>query len=131
MSVNHSGRLAYGAVPFWLALSFPGMFLAFIAGPFLPRLVGNYLFFAPQYLFAFSQAYEISGSVHGHFFAPGTAGFFCAALWLVVTIGYGRIARSWPIGRTIWLALAVVLAVVCAVNLGFFAFGYRIGLDGP
>ena len=131
MSKQRSGRIAFGVIPLWLIVSVPLAFLAFFASPFIPRLLGLYVFFAPQYLFSFSHVVAATRSGYEPLFAPGASIFFNVALWLLVTIGYGRIARQWPVGRTIWLGLAVVLAVTLLVHLGFSAFGYRVQLDGP
>ena len=131
MSKHRSGLLAFGAVPFWLATSVPLAFLAFFSSPFLPRLLSLYLFFAPQYLFSFSQVVTPVEGGYAPLFQPGVATAVCTALWLAVTTAYGFLARNWPIGRTLALGLAAVLAVAFLTHLGFSALGYSVQLDGP
>jgi lysylphosphatidylglycerol synthetase-like protein (DUF2156 family) len=131
MSKHRSGLLAFGAIPIWLALSIPLAFLAFFASPYIPRRLGLYLFFAPQYLFSFSQVVTPIEGGYASLFQPGVATAICILLWLAVTVAYGTVARSWPIGRTLMLGLVAVLAVALLTHFRFSALGYSIQLDGP
>ena len=131
MGKNHSGLLAFGAIPLWLALSVPLALLAVFANPLIPRLLGFYLFFGPQFLFSFSQVVTPVPGGYAPLFQPWVAAVVCAALWLAVTIAYGCAARNWPTRRTLMLGLVVVLAVAFLTHFGFSAFGYRVQLDGP
>jgi RsiW-degrading membrane proteinase PrsW (M82 family) len=131
MSDQSSSRLSYAAVPLWLALSIALPFIAIAAHRILPRMIGNFAFFAPQYLFSFSQVVKPSGYGYSPLFPQPGATIFCASLWLVTTVVYGLIAKRWPRRRFFWLAPIAIIVVSVLVHAGFSGFGYTLQLDGP
>ena len=122
--------LGLAAVPIWLAASIPLAILTLIVP--LPNLVGNFIFFAPQYLFEFVRVVRPEGGYgFDHLFPDGTAGFACAVLWLTVAIGHAAITRRWKLSHAFAAGLVVVVAATVLAHLTFAAFGYAVQLDGP
>lgn len=130
MSEQSRTRVSYAAVPLWLMLSLASPWIAMAAHGLLPRVIGNLVFFAPQYLFAFSQVVKPIGYAYAPLFSQTGAALFGVALWLVTSIAYGLVARRWPRHRSFWLAPLVIIIVSVFVHLGFSAFGYTVQLDG-
>jgi hypothetical protein len=131
MSDQSSSRLSYAAIPLWLVLSITLPFIAMAAHRILPRVISNFTFFAPQYLFSFSQVVKPTGYAYEPLFSQVGATLFGISLWLVTTIAYGLIAKRWPRRRAFWFAPVVIIAVSALVHVGFSTFGYALQLDGP
>jgi hypothetical protein len=131
MPEQSSNRLSYAAIPLWLMLSIALPFITMAAHRILPRVIGNFTFFAPQYLFSFSQVVRPTGYAYTPLFSQAGAAIFGIFLWLVTTVVYGLIARLWPRRRSFLLAPVVIIVVSVIVHVGFSAFGYTLQLDGP
>ncbi|GGA88226.1 hypothetical protein GCM10011521_28250 [Arenimonas soli] len=131
MSSTSRTIASFIAVPAWLALSFPLMFLAYFASAFIPRLLGNFLFFWPQYLFSFRYVVAPVAGGFEPLFSPAIAPVACAFYWLAVSLGYGMLARNWPALRSLLVGFAAVVAATAILHAGFAAFGYGVQLDGP
>ncbi|GAB3095975.1 hypothetical protein [Lysobacter terrae] len=131
MSEQSRSRLSYAAIPLWLMLSIALPFIAMAAHGILPRVIGNFAFFAPQFLFSFSQVVNPTGYAYTPLFSQVGAAAFGISLWLVTTVMYGLIARHWPRRRSFWVAPVLIIALAVLVHTGFSAFGYTLQLDGP
>ena len=122
---------AFAAIPLWLGLSLGLPFIAMFAHALLPRMVAIFAFFAPSYLFSFSQVVRPTGYSFIPLFTPHAAIVFGTILWASVTLGYGFVSSRWQV-RTIILAAPVVILIVCVLtHIGFAQFGYKVQLDGP
>ena len=130
MSEQSSSRLSYAAIPLWLVLSIALPFIAMAAHGILPRVIGNFAFFAPQYLFSFSQVIKATGNGYAPLFPQAGAAIFGVSLWLVTTVVYGLIASRWPRRRSFWLAPVAIIVVSVLAHVGFSTFGYTLQLDG-
>lgn len=130
MFEQSSGRFSHAAVPLWLMLSTGLPWIAMAAHGILPRVIGNLAFFAPQFLFAFSQVVKPTGYASAPLFSQTGATLFGVSLWVGTAIAYGLISKRWPRFRSFWLAPLVIAMVSVFVNASFSAFGYTLQLDG-
>jgi hypothetical protein len=123
--------LRVATVPIWLAVSILLSLMVIFLPLRLPRLLGNYVFFAPQYLFDFVRVVRPTDGGFVALFADGTAQFVCAAFWLTVATGHAAITRRWKASHAFVMGLVSVVVAAVLVHLAFSALGYAVQLDGP
>lgn len=123
--------LRVATVPIWLAVSVLLSLLVIFLPLHLPNLLGNLVFFAPQYLFGFTQVVRRTEGGFVRLFADGTAQFVCAAFWLAVAIGHFAITRRWNASHAFAMGLVAVVVATVLLHLIFSTFGYTVELDGP
>src|SRR5437867_10085506 len=92
-------------------------FLAFLVNRLLPRQVGNFLFFLPQYVFPFVVTYPPTGP--SRVATEPVGGWADVALWVIVTLVFaGAVSRGQMSLRRIGAsAVTTVIVIVCAVHL--------------
>ena len=133
LPVDASLRIALrvATVPIWLAVSILLSLLVLFLPLRLPNVLGNLVFFAPQYLFDFVRVVRPTEGGFVRLFADGTAPFVCAAFWMAVASGHFAITRRWKASHAFVMGLVSVVVAAVLVHLAFSALGYAVQLDGP
>ena len=124
-------RLTYLALPAWLAISFLAPLFAMVAHAVMPRVVANYLFFAPQLFFSFSQVVRPTQGGFEPLFTPVGATAFGFVLWGTATLSFSKFAnRAFP-RAAFWVAPLAIVLIALAMHASFSGLGYSMQLDGP
>ena len=103
--------------------------LALALSSLLPRMIGNALFFWPQYLLLLSGVREQLPAAAVH--AADVAAFAMALFWLAAVALLVRLTSRWRV-RSVLLALFPgVVLVAMLVLMALRSVGYAPVLDGP